>query len=104
MQLTCRKVANEFSPDDSLEFWKVDWPKEQLADPDPARVIYLFKRGYYPDKFELQHESPAVFEILGEWNKLDLVNKVLYRHILFKIEMMYVSLFNPHILDVTVMF
>ena len=29
-----------FSPDNSSEFRKVDWPKEQLADPDLARVIY----------------------------------------------------------------
>ena len=69
-----------FSPDDSSEFRKVDWPKEQLADPDLARVIYWFKRGYYPDKFELQNESPVVLKILREWKRLDLVNNVLYRH------------------------
>ena len=53
-------------------FEKVDWLKEQLADPDQARVIYLFKPGYYPDKFELQHESSVVLKIFREWKKLDL--------------------------------
>ena len=70
-----------FSPDDSSEFRKVDWPKEQLADPDLARVIYLFKCGYYPDRFELQNETTVDLKILREWKKLDLVNNVLYRHI-----------------------
>ena len=58
----------------------MDWPKEQLADPDLARVIYWLKRGYYPDKFEPQNESLVVLKILRECKKLDLVNKVLYRH------------------------
>ena len=61
-------------------FENVDWLKEQLADPDLARVIYLLKSGYYPDKFELQHESSVVLKILREWKKLDLFNKVLHRH------------------------
>ena len=71
-----------FSPDDSLEFWKVDWPKEQMADLNLVRVVYWFKRGYYPDKFEQQNETPVVFKILREWKKLDLVNK-FYIDLLF---------------------
>ena len=47
-------------------FQKVEWLREQFADPDLARVIYLFKPGNYPDKFELQHESSVVLKIWRE--------------------------------------
>ena len=68
LQLTCSKFEGVFftasakkcfSPVDSSEFWKADWPKEQLADPDLSRVIFLFKCG------------PVVLKILKEWKKLE---------------------------------
>ena len=58
---------------------KVDWRKEQRADPDVARLIHLRNGISRPREESLRKETPSVQKYLREWNKLHFQNDVLYR-------------------------
>ena len=64
----------------SSELKDVDWSREQLADPNIARVKHLVESGFCPQYSNLRTETPIVLKYLREWKKLMLVDGILYRN------------------------
>ena len=67
-------------PPASSDLRDIDWSKEQLADPNVARVKNLVKSGFCPEYSDLRTESPIVLKYLRTWKKFSLVDGVLYRN------------------------
>ena len=65
---------------ESSELRDIDWSREQLADPNVARVKHLVESGFCPEYSDLKTESPVVLKYLRERKKLSLVDGVLYRN------------------------
>ncbi|MCG8113688.1 MAG: RNase H-like domain-containing protein, partial [Candidatus Thiodiazotropha taylori] len=64
---------------DSTEFSNVDWAKEQRSDKTLHRVIHLLNSGICSQDIERQSENPEVLKYTREWNKLNLIDHILYR-------------------------
>ena len=67
-------------PPASSHLRDIDWSREQLADPNVARVKNLVESGFCPEYSDLRTESPTVLKYLREWKKFSLVDGVLYRN------------------------
>ena len=67
-------------PPASSDLRDIDWSREQMADPNVARVKNLVESGFCPEYSDLRAESRIVLKNLREWKKFSLVDGVMYRN------------------------
>ncbi|KAJ8007768.1 hypothetical protein DPEC_G00097630 [Dallia pectoralis] len=58
---------------------KENWHEAQIKDPSIGKVVTLVKKRQKPHFKSVKAESPEVKLLLREWNKLELIDDVLYR-------------------------
>lgn len=56
-----------------------DWHREQRLDPIIRRVTQILESGNCPTLRQRKQEHPVVQKLLREWDKLTLINGILYR-------------------------
>ncbi|KAI8517499.1 hypothetical protein Bbelb_035160 [Branchiostoma belcheri] len=72
--------ASPFEPMQTLPgFSQADLAQQQRDDPILDRVIHFVGRGRKPDRREREGEHREVNRILGQWDRLELRNGILYR-------------------------
>ena len=61
---------------EATDLSSVDWAKEQLKDPNVARLISFVDGSIFPQKDELKTENPDVLKYLRHWKNLSLENGI----------------------------